>query len=156
VPIFNGTHNLSRERMMQYVCDAPPNTWFRIETQAEAAIESRDMNHAVEKYFRVAYEQAANSYVPPASAHYIEQNIGLKAHIQRVMPIFLTLRDGEGKALVTAMLPPAGRDDRAFRPIIVGPDNSDPYPEHGAAIGALGEHFGLTLDPARCYPYRRA
>jgi hypothetical protein len=54
------------------------------------------------------------------------------------------------------MLPPAGRDDRAFRPIIVGPDNSDPYPEHGAAIGALGEHFGLTLDPARCYPYRRA
>ena len=47
------------------------------------------------------------------------------------MPIFLTLRDGEGTALVTAMLPPAGKDERAFRPIIVGASNSDPYPQHG-------------------------
>ena len=71
------------------------------------------------------------------------------------MPIFLTLRDGEGTALVTAMLPPAGQDERAFKPIIVGSANSDPYPEHGDAIRKLGEHFGLTLDPVRCYPYRR-
>ena len=28
-----------QERMMQYVCDAPPNTWFRIETKLEAALE---------------------------------------------------------------------------------------------------------------------
>ena len=85
---------------MQYVCEAPPNTWFRIETEAEAARESRDMNHAVEKYFKQAHEQAARAYVPPKSGHVIEQSIGLKAHIQRVMPVFLTLRDGEGKALV--------------------------------------------------------
>ena len=68
---------------MQYVCDAPPNTWFRFETQAEAALESRAMNHAVEKYFQQAHEQAAETYVPPKSARYVEQNIGLKAHIQR-------------------------------------------------------------------------
>src|SRR6516225_1981223 len=99
---------------MQFVCEAPPKTWFRIETEGEAALESRAMNHAVEKYFKQAYEQATKSYVPPRSAPYIEQNIGLKAHIQRVMPLFLTLRDAEGNTLVTAMLPPIGRDERSF------------------------------------------
>jgi len=140
---------------MQYICDAAANTWFRIETQAEAAMESAAMNHAVEKYFRQAYEAAAGSYVPPRSSLYIEQNIGLKAHIQRAMPMFLTLRDGEGKALVTAMLPPAGQDEKTSRPIIVGFENTDPYPDHGEAIRLLGAHFGLELDPVRCYPYRR-
>ena len=100
---------------MQYVCDAPPKTWFRIETEGEAALESRAMDHAVDRYFRQAYQQATETYVPPRSAHYIEQNIGLKAHVQRVMPIFLTLRDGEGTALVTAMLPPAGKDERRLQ-----------------------------------------
>jgi hypothetical protein len=141
---------------MQFVCDAPPNkTWFRIETEGEAAIEARVMDHAVDKHFRQAYEQAAKTYVPPRSAAYIEQNIGLKAHVQRVMPLFVTLRDPVGKALVTAMLPPLGKDERSFKPIIVGFDNTDPYPEHGDAIRALGKHYGLALDPARCYPYRR-
>jgi hypothetical protein len=140
---------------MQYICEAPPKTWFRIETEAEACLESRAMDHAVEKYFRLAREQAVQSYVPPAGHRLIEQNIGLKAHIQRVMPQFLTLRDSEGKALVTAMLPPAGLDEQAFRPIIVGHGNSDPYTEHDEAIKKLGQHYGLSLDPARCYPYRR-
>jgi hypothetical protein len=140
---------------MQYVCDAPPKTWFRIETEGEATLESRAMDHAVEKYFRQAYEQAVECYVPPKSGHYIEQNIGLKTHIRRVMPMFLTLRDSEGKALVTAMLPPEGQDERAFKPIIVGFANGDPYPEHGEAIRKLAEHFRFTLDPVRCYPYRR-
>ena len=71
------------------------------------------------------------------------------------MPIFLTLRDGEGKALATAMLPPVGQDAQSFRPIIVGHANSDPYPEHGEAIAKLAQHYSLTLDPARCFPYRR-
>jgi hypothetical protein len=140
---------------MQYICDAQANTWFRIETEGEAALESRAMDHAVDKYFRQAYEEAAEAYVPPRSSHYVEQNIGLKAHIQRVMPQFLTLRDGEGRALVTAMLPPKGHDERSFRPIIVGHANSDPYQEYGEAIRKLGQHYGLTLDPVRCYPYRR-
>jgi len=140
---------------MQFVCEAPPKTWFRVETEGEAALESRAMGHAVEKYFKQAYEQAAQSYVPPKTGLYIEQNIGLKAHIQRAMPLFLTLRDGEGNALVTAMLPPAGQDERAFRPIVVGAGNGDPYPEHGEAIRTLAKHYGLTLDPGRCFPYRR-
>lgn len=141
---------------MQYVCDAGAKTWFRIETLAEAALESQIMDHVVEKYFRQAYEQATHSYAPPRSAPAIERNIGLKAHIQRKMPWFLTLRDCEGRALVTAMLPPAACDDRGFRPIIVGFANSDPYSDHAGAIRQLGQHFGLTLDPARCYPYRRS
>jgi hypothetical protein len=53
------------------------------------------------------------------------------------------------------MLPPGGRDDRTFRPIIVGMANADPYVEHADAIRALGQHFGIALERARCYPYRR-
>ena len=141
---------------MRFVCDAPRgHAWFQIETEAEAALEFELMNHAVEKHFRQAREHAIATYVPP-SGSYIEQNIGLKAHLERVMPMFLTLRDQEGKGLATAMLPPPGQDARAVRPVIVGVGNSDPYPQHGAAIQALGEHFGYVLDRARCYPYRRA
>ena len=140
---------------MQYVCESSPKTWFRMETDAEAYQESQAMGHAVDRYFAQAREAAAAAYVPPAGHRVIEQNIGLKAHIQRTMPIFLTLRDNEGAALVTAMLPPEGQDERAFRPIIVGPGNADPYSEHGDAIGILAQHVGLTLDPGRCYPYRR-
>jgi hypothetical protein len=140
---------------MKYVCDAPAGkTWFRLETDAEAAGESDTMRHAVEKFFRKEEEKAAQTF-RPISKIYIEQEIGLKAHIQREMPLFLTLRDGDGNPLVTAMLPPGGRDDRTFRPIIVGMANSDPYVEHADAIRSLGQHFGLTLERGRCYPYRR-
>ncbi len=140
---------------MRYVCDAPGGkTWFRIESEAEAAKESDIMQHAVEKFFRREHEKAAQTYQPISRVHF-EREIGLKAHIQREMPLFLTLRDGEGNPLATAMLPPAGRDDKSFRPIIVGMANSDPYIEHADAIRALGQHVGLSLERARCYPYRR-
>jgi len=141
---------------MQFVCDAPGGkTWFRIETEGEAAIESNEMNHAVEKHFRIERERAKESY-QPTSASYIERDIGLNAHVQKRMPMFLTLRDSEGKALVTAMLPPGGREDEHFRVIIVAAGNSDPYPEHEAAIVTLGNHFGIALPRERCFPYRRS
>lgn len=140
---------------MKYVCDAPDRkSWFRLETEAEADQESALMDHAVAKHFQRAREQAIQSYTP-ISAVSFEQHIGLHAHIQKEMPLFLTLRDAAGGALATAMLPPGGRDDPAFRIIIVGWGNADPYPEHGAAIEALGAHCGLTLDRRRCYPYAR-
>jgi len=140
---------------MRYVCDAPGGrTWFRIETEAEAIAESDAMRHAVEKFFRKEREKAAQSY-QPASKTFVEQEIGLKAHLQREMPVFLTLRDGDGNALVTAMLPPGGRDDRMFRSIVVGPSNGDPYPPHGDAIAALAVHLSVALERERCYPYRR-
>ncbi len=111
------------------------------------------MQHAVEKYFKNARDRAAQSF-RPASSTYFEQEIGLKAHVEREMPLFLTLRDGEGRALATAMLPSGGRLDGSFRSIIVGPRNEDPYPDRAAAIAALGLHFGLTLDRETSYPYR--
>jgi hypothetical protein len=139
---------------MQFICDVPGlKSWFRIETEGEAALESDAMGHAVEKHFRLAWDAATVSY-RSGSPYFVEQNIGLKAHVQRAMPLFLTLRNADGDALATAMLPPGGRHDPAFRIIIVGPGNRDPYPEHGEAIEALGVHFGLTLDRSRCYPYR--
>lgn len=140
---------------MRYICDAPGDkTWFRLETVEEAASESLAMHHAVEKHFRREMEKAKRSY-QPASKTFVEQEIGLKAHIQRAMPLFLTLRNSEGTALVTAMLPPGGKEDAAFRVIIVGPDNGDPYPEQAPAIEALGRHFGLSLERSRCFPYQQ-
>lgn len=140
---------------MRYVCEAPGGkTWFRIETEGEAVAESETMRHAVEKYFRKEQEKAVQSF-QPVSKVFFEQEIGLKAHVQREMPLFLTLRDEDGNPLATAMLPPNGREDRNFRPIIVGIGNADPYPEQGEAVRSLGQHFGMPLERSRCYPYRR-
>lgn len=139
---------------MQFVCDAPNRAaWFRVETEGEAAIESEIMRHAVEKYFRRERDAAVKSY-RPADGAFIERDIGLNAHVQKTMPLFLTLRDKEGNPLATAMLPPEGKDDGAFRTIIVGPANGDPFPAHDEAIAALGTHFGLSLTRERCYPYQ--
>ena len=140
---------------MKYICDAPgKTTWFRLENEIEAEEESRLMNHAVAKHFRQSQDAAAASFKPP-SDRYIEQEIGRAAHIQREMPLFLTLRDREGKALVTAMLPPEGKADQAPQKIVVGPSNSDPYPDHQDAIEALGAHFGMSVGRDECFPYRR-
>jgi hypothetical protein len=138
---------------MEYVCDAPGDlTWFRLVHEGEATAESAEMRHAVEKHFRREWEKAEESYRPPTSV-YIEQDIGKAAHIQRVMPMFLTLRDQDGQARVTAMVPPKGKTTGAC--ILVGPANADPYPAHADAIEALGRHLGIRLDRASCYPYRR-
>jgi hypothetical protein len=139
---------------MQYVCDAPKGlTWFRLETQAEAEAEAKLMRHAVDRYFARHFTMAEESYAPPEGAPRFEQSIGLKDHIARSMPIFLTLRANDGAGLATAMLPPGGRVHATFKGIIVGPDNSDPYPLYERAIDALGDHYGLELPRALCYPY---
>lgn len=140
---------------MRFVVDAPNGkSWWRLETEAEAAQESQMMRHAVEKYFCLEREKATHSF-QPASKTFIEQEIGLKAHIQKEMPLFISLRDQDGNAYVTAMLPPGGKDVPSARIIIVGPQNSDPYVGENEAIETLGKHFGLTLARDRCYPYQR-
>jgi hypothetical protein len=136
---------------MKYVCDAlMGRTWFRIETDAEAEHETQLMRHAVEKFFHRERERARKSYVPGPG---LERDIGLKAHLARTTPLFLTLRADDGEPLATAMLPAQGRSDPNFQIIIVGPDNSDPYVTHADAIKMLGRHFGLNLPRERCYPY---
>lgn len=138
---------------MKFVCDAPEGkTWFRIETEVEADAESELMRHAVAKYFRRERERALATWRPPAGAPAIERDIGLNAFIARTMPMFLTLRDGEGEGLATAMLPPQA-GDADFRVIIVGPANGDPYDAHGAAIAALEDHLEIDLPRSDCYPY---
>lgn len=142
---------------MEYVCDAPHNrTWFRLLTEGEAVAESLEMRHAVEKHYRRERERAADSF-HPATTVFIEQDIGKEDHIRRSMPLFLTLRDEDGNALATAMLPSRSRGGQSLGSgcIIVGPGNADPYPDHADAIAALADHFGTTLDRASCYPYRR-
>lgn len=137
---------------MEYLCDAPHNrTWFRLVTEGEAIAESLEMRHAVEKHYRRERERAIDSFHPTTTV-FIEQDINKEDHIRRSMPLFLTLRNEDGKPLVTAMLPPKGKGGGC---IIVGPGNADPYPEHGDAIAALGAHFRITLDRGSCYPYRR-
>lgn len=138
---------------MQYVCEAPGGrTWFRLETEAEAEAEAALMRHAVDKYFRRCMAAARESYRAPAGPSF-EQAIGMKDHVARVMPMFLTLRADDGEGLATAMLPPQGRDLSDFRAIIVGPENDDPYLEHDDAIEVLAAHTGLDLDRDVCFPY---
>ena len=90
---------------MQYVCDAPKGkTWFRIETEGEAVHESRLMSQTVEKYFRREWEKAVQSW-RPERPNAIERDIGLEAHVQREMPLFLTLR---GQRTARALAEPFG------------------------------------------------
>jgi hypothetical protein len=139
---------------MRYVCEAPGGaTWFRIETEAEADAEAALLHHAVDKYFRRFEAAARESYRAPAGGPAFEQSIGLKDHVARTMPLFLTLRSDAGEGLATAMLPPEGRNQVNFRIIIVGPDNADPYAAHERAIDALAAHLGLALPRAECFPY---
>jgi hypothetical protein len=139
---------------MQYVCDAlNGRTWFRLETEAEAEAEAAQMRHTVDKYFRRAEAAAREAYRAPPGAPTFEQAIGLKDHIARSTPLFLTLRADDGEPLATAMLPPQARDQAGFRIIIVGPANADPYPAHGDAIAALAHHFKLDLPREDCFPY---
>jgi hypothetical protein len=140
---------------MEFICDAPGNkSWFRIETEAEAAADSLSMNHAVEKFFLAEEEKAVRKY-RSSEPGFVEREIGLKAHLLRSMPMFLTLRDSLGRPLATAMLPPNGRESATFRPIIVGSANSDPYPAHHGAIEALSRHYLIALERVRCFPYAR-
>jgi hypothetical protein len=136
---------------VQYVCDAlKGRTWFRIESDAEAIAETSLMRHAVEKHFRREQERARQSYRPGPG---LERDIGLKAHLVRTTPLFLTLRADDGEGLATAMLPAGGRKDEDFHIIIVGPENADPYVSHADAIKLLARHYGLSLPRDRCYPY---
>jgi hypothetical protein len=139
---------------MRYVCDAPGGkTWFRFETEAEAEAEAALMRHAVDKHFRRHLAAARESYRPPEGARVWERDIGLKDHIAKAIPLFLTLRASDGEGLATAMLPPEGRNQVNFRIVIVGPDNADPYPAEGEAIAALGAHYHLELKREDCFPY---
>lgn len=138
---------------MRFVCDAPGGgAWFAIETIAEAEAEAALMQHAVDRHFARAHTLATATFTSP-DPNGIMRDIGLKAHILRTMPLFLTLRDEEGAGLATAMLPPQGQPTPRFRIIIVGPSNADPYPDNAAAIAALGRHFGVELARAMCFPY---
>lgn len=140
---------------MHYICDGPDGkTWFRLEDEMEAELESELMAHAVAKHYRRNREAAERTYKPTSTVSF-EQNIGLKPHLTKTMALFLTLRNRDGEALATAMLPPGGQESARFQCIIVGKGNSDPYTEHGAAIEALADHFGLTLNRSDCFPYRR-
>ena len=139
---------------MRFVCDAPRGlTWFSMETQVEADAESELMGHAVAKHFARFRERARLSYRPREGIASIERDIGLNDHIRRESPLFLTLRDGEGAALVTAMLSKDVREGRSGDVIIVGAGNADPYPAYGDAINILAAHFRVDLSRERCFPY---
>lgn len=139
---------------MRYVCDAPGGrTWFRFETETEADAEAAMMRHAVDKHFRRAEGAARETYRAPQGAPRFEQDIGLRDHIAKSMPLFLTLRADDGEGLATAMLPPGGRNQANFRIVIVGPENADPYAKQADAIEALAQHFGIELKREACYPY---
>src|SRR3954452_14052155 len=68
---------------MRFVCDAPHGqAWFQIETEAEAALESDLMNHAVEKHFR----QATSGSIAVGSGILILQLHGFDEAVGACMP----------------------------------------------------------------------
>jgi hypothetical protein len=135
---------------MQFVCDAPGSkAWFRIETEGEAGQESEAMQNAVEVTFADERKVAMRTYRPSLRLNFIERDIGLSTHIQRTMPMFLTLRDREGTALANAMLPPGGKDDGRNRSTVTGPCGDDVRLSQGDAIAALEKHFGFTFHTKR-------
>jgi hypothetical protein len=139
---------------MRYVCDAPGGaTWFRLETEAEAEAEAALMRHSVDKYFRRHEAAARESFRAPKGSATFEQAIGLKDHIAKAMPLFLTLRSADGEGLATAMLPPQGRNQVNFKIVIVGVENADPYEDFEDEIEALARHFGIELPREECFPY---
>jgi hypothetical protein len=138
---------------MQYVCDAPgQKTWFRIETESEAALESQAMHHALEAHFQRERQAAIATYHPPRTLNNIEKNIGLDAHVAHAMPRFLSLRDNAGTPLASAMLPPA-KACGTLRPTIVGPAYADAYVAQDDAIAALEKTVGMSLRRERNNPF---
>lgn len=143
---------------MQYVCNAPGGkTWFRIESGEEALLEQDALKNSVDVQFENARRTAVQKYQPAPRLHHFERDIGLKAHLMRTMPMFLTLRDREGAPLANAMLPPCGRDDGSYACKIVGPGGSDALSSHPDAAEALATHFGLSIreqvaEHHFCYP----
>ena len=141
---------------MRYVCDAPDRTvWFRIETEGEAFLESLSTQGAVAVFFREERQRALTSYRPRAGLSFIERDIGLEAHIQSTMPLFLTLRDHEGAALVTAILPASGKDNGNYPIFVWGAPGIDPYESHAKALEILEKRFELSIVDQSdvCYMY---
>jgi len=131
---------------MRYVCDASERlAWFRLETEGEAVSESVETHAGVAYFFREARRTALLSYRPRADLSFFERDIGLEAHIQRAMPLFLTLRDRDGTALVTAMLPPAGKDSGSHSIFVWGAGGVDPYESHALALQVLETKFDLSI-----------
>ena len=60
-----------------------------------------------------------------------------------------------GDRLLCNVLRPRFLTAEQYRPILVGPNNSDPFRDYPMAINILARHFGVELDPVRCYPYRK-
>src|SRR5260221_546969 len=83
---------------MQYICEAPPKTWFRIETVAEAGFESRAMEHAVERYFRQAYGHAA-PLDAEAGANDAAVEIGHHRLVHVVDPMGLLAQEAQAEIL---------------------------------------------------------
>ena len=116
---------------------------------------SETMRHAVEKYFRKEQDKATQSF-RPISKVYFEQEIGLKAHIQREMPLFLTLRDdGRHAARYRDAAARAGATTAAFARSSSGPAMPIPIRSRAMRFARSAQHYGMTLERARCYPYRR-
>ena len=131
---------------MLYVCDAPDRTvWFRIETESEAFFESLSTQGAVAVFFGAEHSRAISSYRPHPGLPFIERDIGLEAHIQRKMPLFLTLRDREGTVLATAILPPGGKENAGYPVFVWGAAGVDPYESHAKALEILEKRFGVAI-----------
>jgi len=110
-------------------------------------LESEVMKVRIDTEFRNERDRATRSYRPHPRLQSIERDIGLNAHVLRVMPIFLTLRDREGTALANAVLPPEDKSRGVDHSVVVGPDYANPFASQSDAIKALEQHYDISLQP---------
>jgi len=135
---------------MQYVCDAPGRkAWFRIETEGEAARESEEMRHSLDYFFRHERDAARKRYSPAGNVSFIERDIGLSSHLKRTMPIFLTLRESDGTAVASAILP-QDPESESIAARVIGPGDCDAFRAQREALVALEQHLGKPLR-RQCY-----
>jgi hypothetical protein len=126
----------------------PPKTWFRIETEAEAFQNRRPWTMRWRYFNRPGAGRCRLRSTGRAPRHRAEHR---PERTSERVPIFSPCATTRA-TLATAMLPPTGQTEREFRPCCgTQPDPIRVYRGHQA----LGKHCGLTLDPVRCFPYRR-
>ena len=139
---------------MRYVCDAPGGTtWFQIETQAEAALESQAMNHAVEKHFIQVQETAAKSYVAPPGP-FFERDIGQGPH--PTAHADLSHAAGRRRASVRHGDDPAGRPRREdVQASDCRPREHRPVPEARSCHHGACDALSARARPQPLLPLRR-
>lgn len=134
---------------MQIVLALPDGTtWHLLETQQECDQEGVVMHHHISMAFRMESLKVRAEYRESIIPEFQTQDAEERYEF-RHRSLFFSLRNAEGKSLVSGMLP---RGTAVGDPVFVAYSNYDPYVEHEVAIVELGKLYGFDLSCGQAYP----